>query len=1072
MTAHPACPEDAQLVRLLSDASPPGEGPEVLAHFEGCASCHARISRLAGDEKAWHAVRALASSSSAEAGPALRRVIETFQQAIVTGTTAPSRPDDFLSFLSPSEEGLGRMDHYLVLDVVGRGGMGVVLKALDEKLNRVVALKLLLPQLAARPSARQRFVREARAGAAVDHENVVAIYGVTEDAPLPYIAMQFVAGPSLQQLLDDGHRFPVPEVVQIGRQVALGLAAAHARGVVHRDVKPANVLVEPGQGRLKITDFGLALVASDVGLTDPGVVAGTPLYMAPEQANGGRVDHRTDLFSLGSVLYACCTGTPPFSAETPAAVLRLVSDRQPVPVRSLNPDAPPWLCDVVAGLMEKVPESRIQSAQEAARRFELGPAGTPPALRRPFLWLGAVLALLAALALATWGLRAPVSQPPGSPEAGAVPRTSLLDALKPEDVPLPFRFVAGLGRAERAPGELVAVLSDPRFMVSNPGPASWPALSRDGKILALPCGPHVDLFSAETGAPLAVLTGLPGRVFSVAFHPDGNRLAVATWDAQHDVLVWGLAQGKVIQTLKGHRAALLRVVYSPDGNLLASSSDDHTAIVWDARSGDKKWALVGHQGDVGVVAFSPDGKRVVTGSRDTTVKIWSAETGALITTLPGHTGSVTALAFSPDGALLASGSEHESIVWGWKGLKRSFGAKLPAAWLDFMPDGNTLLTAGHDFGEGNEHQAHRIDAATGKDLGTLRLKNSGGYAVFLLGADGKRLYTMRLKAGEHGARVVSPVTGERLFPYSGHFRSVYSVAVTPDGEHVASGGADRRLLLWKLARLKGGLPEARLLLSCQGEVVSVVFSGDGSLLAAGSLDGKVHLWSMTDNRLVGTLRGYSRQPSGLAFSPGGAVLAAGGENGEVRLWDVATRRARPPLRWHDGPVRSVAFSHDGELLASAGRDGTLRVGVWKSGRRLAALHRKTPISAVAFHPEGKTIASVGDAPNASLYLWDFASGREVIHPIHDANTLSVAYGPTGKLLATGHSDARLRLWEPLGEARRLRTWGPGAFGFAVHQAAFTPEGRHLVTANANGMLYVLRLATPGQEARTFDLPPE
>ena len=213
-----------------------------------------------------------------------------------------------LEFLTPSSraDSLGRLGHYEILEVVGSGGMGIVLKAFDEQLHRIVAIKAMTATLAASATGRQRFVREAQAAAAVNHDNVVDIYAVEETGPVPYLVMEYVAGISLEDKLEQQGPLELKEILRIGLQTADGLAAAHRQGLVHRDVKPANILLENGVGRVKITDFGLARAVDDVSVTQTGVIAGTPAYMSPEQARGEAVDHRSDLFSLGSVLYALC----------------------------------------------------------------------------------------------------------------------------------------------------------------------------------------------------------------------------------------------------------------------------------------------------------------------------------------------------------------------------------------------------------------------------------------------------------------------------------------------------------------------------------------------------------------------------------------------------------------------------------------------------------------------------------------------------------------------------------------------------------------------------------------------
>ena len=273
-----------------------------------------------------------------------------------------------LGFLGPATrpDSLGRMGHYEVLQVLGKGGFGIVFRAFDGVLQRVVAVKVLAPALAATSPARKRFLREARSSAAVRHENVVQVYAV-EEQPLPYLVMEFIPGETLQERLKRTGPIEVPEVVRFGRQVAEGLAAAHERGLIHRDVKPGNVLIEAGSpGRAKLTDFGLARAADDASISQSGIVAGTPMYMSPEQARGAPLDHRSDLFGLGSVLYVMCSGRPPFRAENTLAVLKRVVEDAPRPIREIIPETPEWLCRIIERLHAKDPADRFQTAREVA----------------------------------------------------------------------------------------------------------------------------------------------------------------------------------------------------------------------------------------------------------------------------------------------------------------------------------------------------------------------------------------------------------------------------------------------------------------------------------------------------------------------------------------------------------------------------------------------------------------------------------------------------------------------------------------------------------------------------------
>jgi serine/threonine protein kinase len=246
--------------------------------------------------------------------------------------------------------------------------MGVVLKAFDPSLSRVVAIKVLATHLATSSVARRRFTREAQAAAAVSHDHVVTIHEVNEANGLPYIVMQYVPGMSLEQRIERGP-LELQAILRIGQQAARGLAAAHAQGLVHRDIKPANILLENGIERVKLTDFGLARAVDEAGVTQSGFVAGTPQFMSPEQARGDAVDHRTDLFSLGSTLYAMCTGEAPFKADSTLAVLRKVQEETPRPISALNPNVPPLLVAIIEKLLAKNPADRFQSASEVADVF-------------------------------------------------------------------------------------------------------------------------------------------------------------------------------------------------------------------------------------------------------------------------------------------------------------------------------------------------------------------------------------------------------------------------------------------------------------------------------------------------------------------------------------------------------------------------------------------------------------------------------------------------------------------------------------------------------------------------------
>ncbi len=356
----------ARIARFLRHDLSDAELGALVEHLDACPACSARLEAETAEQNWWHAASEYLADSPFELEPLA-------DQPVPPDAPAQSlMVQQVLDQLAPTDDPrmLGRIGTYEVAGVVGAGGMGVVLKAWDPALDRYVAIKTLSPALAASGSARQRFAREARAAAAVVHDNVSEIYGVAEANGLPYLVMPYVRGTSLQRRLDDSGPLTVAEVLRIGMQTAAGLAAAHAQGLVHRDIKPANILLSEGVERVQITDFGLARAADDASLTRTGVLAGTPQYMSPEQARGEAVDHRSDLFSLGSVLYATCTGRPPFRAESSYGILRRITDSEPRPIREINPDIPDWLVAIIAKLHAKDPAGRFASAKEVAELLE------------------------------------------------------------------------------------------------------------------------------------------------------------------------------------------------------------------------------------------------------------------------------------------------------------------------------------------------------------------------------------------------------------------------------------------------------------------------------------------------------------------------------------------------------------------------------------------------------------------------------------------------------------------------------------------------------------------------------
>lgn len=352
--------DDATLEAILLQDHSVEPTDELIAHVETCSRCQQRLSELAGSTMMWRGVKAAITEAVSQNEQRSFPPVD-LEQSAIHWTESMAR-----QLLSPPShpEMLGRLGRYEVERLIGSGGMGVVFKAFDTELNRPVAIKLLAPYLASSGPARKRFSREARAAAAVVHQHVVPIHNVETDREFPFIVMQYVSGESLQARIDCAEPLDLCEILRIGMQVADGLSAAHQQGLVHRDIKPSNILLEEDVDRALISDFGLARAADDASLTRTGFLPGTPQYMSPEQASGQTVDARSDLFSLGSMLYTMCTGRPPFGAENSLSVMRRITDSDPRPIREINPNIPEWMTAVITKLMAKIARDRLQSAAE------------------------------------------------------------------------------------------------------------------------------------------------------------------------------------------------------------------------------------------------------------------------------------------------------------------------------------------------------------------------------------------------------------------------------------------------------------------------------------------------------------------------------------------------------------------------------------------------------------------------------------------------------------------------------------------------------------------------------------
>ena len=400
------CPSRDELMSILDAADPVSE-KQLAEHLESCEGCRTNLNQIAGvDWLTPSSLQALSAPAEVEASSLSKIVAQCERPVDAQETRYATLPNaDALPFLlEPSDEpeSIGRLGRFEVLRQLGRGGMGVVFLARDPTLDRQVAIKVLNPQFIGDNTAQERFLREARAAATINHRNLVTIYSVELSDSNLLLIMEYVDGESLQERLRAQGKIALPELLRVGIQVALGLSAAHAQGLVHRDIKPGNILIESASNQAKIADFGLAQIIDDPEANAAGLILGTPAYMAPEQAQGHEVDNRADLFSLGSVLFAMHTGRPPYEGPT-MNVLRQVAEGPPSSLEAIDPDVPAWLNDLVTHLHAFHREDRLTSATDVARILK----AQLDALRQSGGSQGLIAAHTIAAAPATLGILGP-----------------------------------------------------------------------------------------------------------------------------------------------------------------------------------------------------------------------------------------------------------------------------------------------------------------------------------------------------------------------------------------------------------------------------------------------------------------------------------------------------------------------------------------------------------------------------------------------------------------------------------------------------------------------------------------
>ncbi|MGJ5676538.1 MAG: NB-ARC domain-containing protein [Nostochopsis sp.] len=539
------------------------------------------------------------------------------------------------------------------------------------------------------------------------------------------------------------------------------------------------------------------------------------------------------------------------------------------------------------------------------------------------------------------------------------------------------------------------------------------------------------------------LEGHTNWVRSIVFNPDGEILASASDDKT--LMLWNTRTGQRLKTLKGHKERVWSVAFSPNGNTLASASEDRTVRLWNIHTGECTNILERHVSWVRSVAFSLDGKILASGSSDKTVILWNANTGEYLRTLKGHSDRVRSVTFSPDSKILASGSDDHTIrLWNVPNrryLRTLEGHTHRVRSVAFSPDGNILASASEDY------RVILWDTHTGQRLQTLSEHTERVWSVTFI--DDKVLIS---SSDDKTVKLWDAHTGQCLKTLQGYTDWAWSIVFHPEGNILVSGNDDKSLKLWDTQTGKA----YRIFSGHTNRVRAIAVSQDGSIIASGSDDQSIKLWDVQTGQLLKTLVDHTDRVLCVAFSPDGDRLVSGGDDKTLRIWDINTGECRQTQESHKNWVWSITFSPDGSAIASASEDRTVKLWDANTGECLKTFSGHNGwVRAVRFSPDGKLLASGSE--DETVKIWDVNTG-ECVKTLKGKTcwVRAVVFSSDGRFLAVGGEKPIVEVWD-INTGQIFRT-------FRGHQERiwsvnFSPNSNILASSSEDGTIRLWNVET-------------